>query len=59
MEHFIEILGSRRNEEWMKNILPMIHEDSSLIAVGVGHLIGVNGLIAKLRDLGYSVEPMR
>lgn len=59
MEHFIEILGSRRNEEWMKNILPMIHEDSSLIAVGVGHLIGVNGLIAKLRDLGYRVEPMR
>lgn len=58
-KHMESLLIATRNEEWMKNILPMIHEDSSLIAVGVGHLIGVNGLIAKLRDLGYRVEPMR
>lgn len=59
MEHIIEILGSRRNEQWMKNIIPMIHEDCSLIAVGALHLIGPNGLISKLRDCGYKVEPMR
>ena len=58
-EHFFEILGSRRNEQWMSNIIPMIHEDSSLIAVGALHLIGPDGLIAKLRDRGYKVEPMR
>ena len=43
----------------MKNLIPMIHEDSSLIAVGATHLIGINGLIAKLRNLGYNVDPMR
>ena len=59
MEHFFEILGSRRNEQWMSNIIPMIHEDSSLIAVGALHLIGPDGLIAKLRERGYKVEPMR
>ena len=35
------------------------HQDSSLIAVGATHLIGINGLIAKLRNLGYNVDPMR
>ena len=54
-----DVLIAGRNEEWMSNIIPMIHEDSSLIAVGAGHLIGPDGLIAKLRDRGYKVEPMR
>lgn len=57
MEHIFEILGTRRNEQWMKKIIPMIHEDCTLIAVGAMHLIGPNGLIAKLRDCGYKVEP--
>ena len=48
-----------RNEEWMKNLLPMIHKDSSLIAVGAMHLIGEQGLITKLRKLGYIVEPVK
>lgn len=58
-KHYFEVLGIVRNEKWMKNILPMIHENSSLIAVGAAHLIGVNGLIAKLRSRGYNVEPMK
>lgn len=45
-----------RNEEWMKNIIPMIHEGSSLMAVGAGHLIGVNGLIAKERKELYTIQ---
>lgn len=48
-----------RNEEWMKNLLPMINKDSSLIAVGAMHLIGDQGLITKLRKLGYIVEPVK
>ena len=48
-----------RNEEWMKNLLPMINKDSSLIAVGAMHLIGEQGLITKLRKLGYIVEPVK
>ncbi len=58
-KHSFEILGKLRNEKWMKNILPMIHKDSSLIAVGAAHLIGADGLIAKLRNLGYKVEPIK
>ena len=54
-----DVLIATRNEEWMSNIIPMIHEDCSLIAVGALHLIGPDGLIAKLRDRGYKVEPMR
>ena len=54
-----DVLIVTRNEEWMSNIIPMIHEDCSLIAVGALHLIGPDGLIAKLRDRGYKVEPMR
>ena len=54
-----DVLIAGRNEEWMSNIIPMIHEDSSLIAVGAGHLIGPDGLIAKLRERGYKVEPIR
>ena len=54
-----DVLIVTRNEEWMSNIIPMIHEDCSLIAVGALHLIGPDGLIAKLRDRGYKVEPIR
>lgn len=58
-KHTEFLLVTTRNEEWMKNLIPMIHEDSSLIAVGATHLIDINGLIAKLRNLGYNVDPMR
>ena len=40
-----DVLIVTRNEEWMSNIIPMIHEDCSLIAVGTLHLIGPDGLI--------------
>lgn len=56
--NYFNELGAVRNEKWMKNILPMITKDSSLIAVGAMHLIGENGLIAKLRKLGYTVKPV-
>lgn len=56
---FGELIVDIRNEEWMANILSMIKIDSSLIAIGAMHLIGENGLICKLRKLGYVVEPVR
>lgn len=56
---FGELIVDIRNEEWMTNILSMIKIDFSLIAVGTLHLIGKNGLICKLRKLGYVVEPVR
>ena len=56
---YIETIGVIRNDKWLKRLLPMINKESSLIAVGVMHLIGSDGLIAKLRKLGYIVEPIR
>ncbi len=44
------------SESGMKNLLPMINKDSSLIAVGAAHLIDEQGLITKLRKLGYVVD---
>lgn len=57
-KYFYKIMVPSRNEKWMKNILQMIQNNSSLIAVGVIHLIGNDGLITKLRELGYIVEPI-
>ncbi|MDR0891437.1 MAG: TraB/GumN family protein [Mediterranea sp.] len=51
-------VGVERNEKWMPTILSHIHKASSFMAVGVRHLTGENGLIAKLRALGYKVEPV-
>ena len=59
LEIFYTILGPVRNEKWMDTLLPMIKEESSLIAVGAMHLVGKNGLINKLRKLGYTVEPVK
>lgn len=56
---YIETIGVIRNDKWLKRLLPMINKESSLIAVGMMHLIGSDGLIAKLRKLGYIVEPIR
>jgi uncharacterized protein YbaP (TraB family) len=54
----INKLGVERNERWMPIILSHIHKASSFMAVGARHLIGGNSLIAKLRALGYKVEPV-
>ena len=58
-QRYFETVGVIRNEKWLERLLPMINRESSLIAVGAMHLIGNDGLIAKLRKLGYIVEPIR
>jgi uncharacterized protein YbaP (TraB family) len=47
-----------RNLQWMEHIPYLIEEKPSLIAVGVGHLIGDCGLIKLLREKGYKVQPV-
>lgn len=48
-----------RNNHWMTQIPALIQKTPSLIAVGAAHLPGEEGLIFKLRQLGYTVEPIR
>jgi uncharacterized protein YbaP (TraB family) len=47
-----------RNEAWMEKIPNMLAAQPTFIAVGARHLPGEVGLIAMLREKGYSVTPV-
>ena len=57
-EDNFERLSYKRNRAWMDKITMTLPVQSVLIAVGAAHLIGEQGLIKLLRDLGYTVEPV-
>lgn len=52
-------IGKERNLRWLKTIEGKIQQESCLVAVGVMHLPGKEGLIALLRDKGYIVEVVK
>lgn len=45
-----------RNRAWMSVLGPLFAEGDHFVAVGVGHNLGEQGLIALLRDAGYDVH---
>ena len=48
---------TERNARWMKALAPRLAgHGRTVVVVGVGHLIGPDGLPARFRALGYSVE---
>jgi uncharacterized protein YbaP (TraB family) len=47
-----------RNVKWMEVLPGLIEEKNVFIAVGLNHLNYECGLIAQLRKLGYTVEPV-
>jgi len=55
---FNEKLLDERNENWIPKIEKNSKSASVFYAVGAGHLPGKNGVIAMLRDKGYTVEPI-
>lgn len=57
-EHTAKRLIDDRNQAWADILIGAIPTASVLVAVGAGHLPGVNGLIAKLRDAGFKVDPV-
>ncbi len=58
MEIQKKILIDERNKLWMNKIPNLIEDNSSVIAVGAGHLGGENGLINQLRKLNYTVAQL-
>jgi uncharacterized protein YbaP (TraB family) len=48
-----------RNKKWIARMEPKMAKSSVFFAVGAGHLLGDNGVIALLRKAGYSVEPLK
>ncbi len=56
-EH-MDILLVDRNKNWIAKIAEQIHNQPTFIAVGAGHLASETGVIALLREAGYTVEPI-
>lgn len=49
----------RRNNKWLNTLPQIMSEKSSLITVGVLHIAGKDGLLYRLSQMGYTVEPVR
>jgi uncharacterized protein YbaP (TraB family) len=48
-----------RNDAWLPKVRAMLDDETSddaLVVVGSLHLLGDDGLVAKLRKAGYTVE---
>ncbi|MCD8172546.1 MAG: TraB/GumN family protein [Alistipes sp.] len=58
-EEFEQALNKTRNENWLTRIPSLMAEGPSFIAVGALHLAGQPGLVNRLREMGYTVEPIR
>lgn len=52
-------LLTERNQRWLPKLIDILPHQPTLIAVGSAHLFGRQGLIARLRQVGYRVEPVR
>lgn len=48
-----------RNKRWVAKLGEILPQQTVLVAVGVGHLPGKNGLIKLLQDKGYTVTPVK
>jgi uncharacterized protein len=54
-----DILLNKRNENWIPIMEKMMPEKVTFFAVGAGHLVGENGVVALLRKQGYVVKPLK
>ena len=51
-----EHLFDRRNEAWMRRLRRELDQGGAFVAAGLGHFIGPDGLVARLREAGYAIE---
>jgi uncharacterized protein YbaP (TraB family) len=55
-----DVLFTKRNAKWTRTLDDFLQGDSNAMAVvGIGHLLGDDGLPFLLRELGYDVERVR
>lgn len=54
-----DLLLVRRNRNWIPVMAKMMVEQPTFFAVGAGHLGGPEGVVALLREAGYTVKPLR
>lgn len=55
---YAERLLYARNRAWAAVLVPAMRHRSVLVAVGAGHLVGPEGLLAMLRSAGFDVRPV-
>ena len=55
---FTELLLTKRNQNWAPTIKQQTGDKTMFYAVGAGHLGGENGVIALLRRMDVTVEPV-
>lgn len=56
----IKRLFEKRNASWVEKLTTgILPQHTVFVAVGVGHLVGDNGLIKSLQDAGYTVTPVK
>ncbi len=56
---FIEEFYYKRNAEWLPTIDKMVHDKPAFIAVGFAHLEGEKGLLALLKNRGFTLTPVQ
>jgi uncharacterized protein YbaP (TraB family) len=57
-EQFSHWLKEERNAKWIPTIITLMRDNPTMVAVGLRHLPGKDGLINMLRKKGYKVEPV-
>lgn len=55
---FKENLLIKRNNNWLPNIIDVLEQGNSFIAVGAGHLFGEENVVTLLREAGYTLTPL-
>ena len=58
MDEHKDLLLNNRNANWVKQLKDIMKKERVFVAVGAGHLVGEQGLIALLRKEGYTVRPL-
>ena len=48
-----------RNDNWMKELRTVLPAENVMVVVGMGHLIGEQGLVEQLRKAGYEVTAVK
>lgn len=52
------VMNAGRNKKWLEALPSIMSNKPSFVAVGCLHLVGKEGLIDGLRDVGYRVDPV-
>lgn len=58
-ELMYDTLLTQRNQIWLPKLIEILPHKPTLIAVGAAHLFGEQGLIVRLRQVGYQLKPVK